>query len=188
MKISKNNIVKAPMMRMDKTESFNYAENNAFQMIELPYSGNELSMLFLLPKDDNLAALESSLSIKNLSGWKKDLRSEIVKVFIPKFKFETKYLMSEDLKAMGMPTAFMHADFSGMDGTKKLFIDTVIHRAFIEVNEEWTEAIAATGVGMAVGAPRKIPEFRADHPFIFLIQEKKTGNILFMGRIVNPTL
>jgi serpin B len=101
--------------------------------------------------------------------------------------------MTEDLKAMGMPTAFgLGADFSGMDGKKDLFISEVIHQAFVEVNEEGTEAAAATGVVMMLGAlpgeETKIPVFRADHPFIFLIQEKNSGNILFIGRVVNPAL
>ena len=196
-RISKNNIVKAPMMRRTDDEArFNYAENNKLQILEMPYSGKELSMLILLPKDDDLEALESLLSAKKLSEWKKDLKNKRVKIFIPKFKFETKYFMADDLKVMGMSTAFKWpgADFSGMDGTKDLFISEVIHQTFVEVNEEGTEAAAATAVigefGAAPGLklPKKIPVFRADHPFIFLIQENKTGNILFMGKIINPTM
>lgn len=193
-RISKNNVVKVPMMRRtDEEAKFNYAENNKLQILEMPYSGEELSMLILLPRDDDLEALEDSFSAKNLSKWKKDLEEQRVKIFIPKFKFETKYLMANDLREMGMPTAFEWpgADFSGMDGTKDLFISEVIHQAFVEVNEEGTEAAAATAVAMELGAmegwkPPKIPIFRADHPFIFLIQEKDTGNILFMGRVNNP--
>jgi len=130
-----------------------------------------------------------------LSEWKKDLENQRVKIFIPKFKFETKYFMADDLKAMGMPEAFKWpgADFSGMNGTKDLYIGEVIHQAFVEVNEEGTEAAAATAVVMLFGAAPgqktpEIPIFRANHSFIFLIQEKSTGNILFMGRVVNPTL
>lgn len=193
-RISKNNVIKVPMMqRTDNEAVFNYTENNKLQILEMPYSGEELSMLILLPKDDNLEALENSLSAKELSKWKKDLEEKRVEVFIPKFKFETKYFMAEALKEMGMPTAFKWsgADFSGMDGTKNLFISEVIHQAFIEVNEEGTEAAAATAVVMDLGAapdskPPEIPIFRADHPFLFLIQEKATGNILFIGKIINP--
>jgi len=195
-RISKNNSVKVPMMqRTDEDAKFNYAENDKLQILEMPYSGEELSMLILLPKNDDLTTLENLLSTKKLSEWKKDLEEQRVKVFIPKFKFETKYFMGDDLIAMGMPTAFSWpgADFSGMDGTKDLYIREIIHQAFVEVNEEGTEAAAATAVVMPLEvAPgqktTKIPVFRADHPFIFLIQEKNTGNILFMGRVVNPTL
>ena len=111
---------------------------------------------------------------------------------MPKFKFETKYFMKRTLMDMGMPKAFTWpgANFSGMDGTDLLYIDEVIHQAFVEVNEEGTEAAAATVVIMkagSVGPPSPIPVFRADHPFIFLIQERESGSILFMGRVVDPT-
>ena len=190
-RISKKRSVKAQMMRMDATESFNYAENNTLQMLEMPYCGDELSMLLLLPKNDDLAALESSLSVQKLSEWKNNLEEQDVRVFIPKFKFETKYLMAKDLQAMGMPAPFEWpgADFSGMNGTNELYISEVIHQAFVEVNEEGTEAAAATAVFMRAGsAPQiKIPViFNADHPFIFLIQEKYSGNILFLGRVIEP--
>jgi len=194
-RISKDNIVKTPMMqRTDDEAKFNYAENNKLQILEMPYSGKELSMLILLPKNDDLETLENLLSTKKLSEWKKDFEEKRVKVFIPKFKFETKYFMADDLKAMGMPLAFKQpgADFSGIDGTENLFIGEVIHQAFIEVSEEGTEAAAATAVVMVETAPKQKPPetpiFRANHPFIFLIQEKETGNILFMGKIVNPTI
>lgn len=194
-RISKNNIVKIPTMRRtDEKAEFNYAENDKLQILEMPYSDEELSMLIFLPKDDDLERLENLLSAKKLSEWKKDLKKQRVKIFIPKFKFETKYFMVDDLRAMGMPTAFESgADFSGMDGTKDLFIDKVIHQAFVEVNEKGTEAAAATVVIVALKSAGiqdvpKIPIFRADHPFIFLIQEKKTENILFIGRVINPTV
>jgi serpin B len=111
-------------------------------------------------------------------------------VYIPKFRLETDYRLSETLKDMGMPTAFGgRADFSGMDGTGGLWIDDVFHSAFVNVNEEGTEAAAATATSMTMGMTfpiEPIPVFRADHPFIFLIQDSDTGNILFMGRVVNP--
>jgi len=195
---SNGGAVKAQMMqRTDDEAIFNYAENSDLQILEMPYSGNELSILLLLPKNDNLTKLESILSTKNISDWKKNLEEQRVKIYIPKFKFETKYFMADDLKEMGMPLAFSDsADFSGMtaSGKKDLKIDEAIHQAFVEVNEEGTEAAAATAVIMApLGAagPQKepkIPIFRADHPFIFLIQQKSTGDILFMGRVVNPNL
>lgn len=195
---SNSGTVKAQMMqRTDDEAIFNYAENNNLQMLEMPYSGDELSILFLLPKNDNLTELESMLSTKNISDWKNDLEEQRVKVYIPKFKFETKYSMVDDLEAMGMSLAFSDfADFSGMTATgkKDLKIDQAIHQAFVEVNEEGTEAAAATAVAMVLRAAPgplkepKIPIFLADHSFIFLIQQKSTGNILFIGRVVNPNL
>lgn len=195
---SNSGTVKAQMMqRTDDEAIFNYAENNNLQMLEMPYSGDELSILFLLPKNDNLTELESMLSTKNISDWKNDLEEQRVKVYIPKFKFETKYSMVDDLEAMGMSLAFSDfADFSGMTATgkKDLKIDQAIHQAFVEVNEEGTEAAAATAVAMVLRAAHgplkepKIPIFLADHSFIFLIQQKSTGNILFIGRVVNPNL
>jgi len=196
---SNSGTVKAQMMqRTDDEAIFNYAENSNLQMLEMPYSGDELSILFLLPKNDNLTKLEGILSTKNISDWKNYLEEQRVKVYIPKFKFETKYFMADDLKAMGMPLAFSDsADFSGMTATGKrdLKIDEAIHQAFVEVNEEGTEAAAATAIvmvetGAAPGPHKepKIPIFRADHPFIFLIQQKSIGDILFIGRVVNPNL
>jgi len=192
-RINENDVVRALMMRRtDEEAKFNYAENNKLQILEMPYSGEEISMVLLLPKDDDLERMEDALTAKNLSAWKKDLKNKRVKVYLPRFKFETKYFMAEDLRTMGMPTAFfISADFSGMTGEKDLFISEVIHQAFVEVNEEGTEAAAATAVVMRVlsagGSGSQIPVFRADHPFLFLIQHNETGNILFMGRVMDPT-
>ncbi|MCD6270674.1 serpin family protein, partial [bacterium] len=114
------------------------------------------------------------------------LKEQKVDIYIPKFKFETKYFMANTLKKMGMPTAFgPGADFSGINGKGGIWIDQVIHQAFVDVNEEGTEAAAATAV-MLREMVRTTPVFRADHPFMFLIQERKSGNILFMGKVANP--
>ncbi|MCE5339261.1 MAG: serpin family protein, partial [Methanomicrobiaceae archaeon] len=120
-----------------------------------------------------------------LAGLRGSLVSQNVRVFFPKFTLETGYPLPGVLAAMGMPTAFANdaADLSGMDGTRDLFITGVFHKAFIDVNEEGTEAAAATGVVAGGGAT---PVFRADHPFVFLIIEKESGTILFAGRVVNP--
>ena len=109
-------------------------------------------------------------------------------VFLPKFILNAKYMLPDTLAKMGMPTAFTeNADFSGMDGTKNLYIQRVVHQGFVEVNEEGTEAAAATGVALGLKSmPMAAPKFRADHPFIFLIQERETGKILFMGRVEKP--
>lgn len=111
-------------------------------------------------------------------------------IYLPKFEFDTKYFMNENLNAMGMPTAFdsASADFSGMTGSRDLYIAFVVHQAFIKVDEEGTEAAAATAVGMELTAMPQKTIFNADHPFIFIIQERETGNILFLGRVTDPTL
>jgi serpin B len=163
------------------------ASSDSFQMIELPYkraSGKELSMLVILPLGENITAFEKSLTLAKLVESKKRLRLRDIHVSMPKFRFETWYDLPETLKVMGMPTAFnASADFSGMDGTKTLFLSFVLHKAFIDVNEEGTIAAAASATGVTQGIE---PYFFANHPFIFIIQERETGNIIFMGRILNP--
>ncbi len=190
-RVGPGNIAKVQMMQLTGDDvKFNYAETDKLQVLEMPYDGEELSMLLLLPKGDDLEPAEEALEPEKLSELKSSLIEQRVDVYIPKFKFETKYFMAENLAKMGMPTAFFgNADFSGMDGTKNLFISAVIHQAFVEVNEEGTEAAAATGVVMNFkSAGPSIPVFYADHPFIFLLQERESGNILFMGRVNNPEL
>ncbi len=183
-KINSEKTVKVPMMSL--TENFNYAETDELQILEMPYESEELSMHILLPKADNLDSIEASISLEKLNEWKNNFTEQEVYISIPKFKFETKYYMAETLKEMGMSTAFSSgADFSGMDGTNNLFISSVIHQAFIEVNEEGTEAAAATGGVMVISAPSI--SFYANHPFIFIIQDRESGNILFLGRVIDPT-
>jgi serpin B len=182
------------MQRTDEDAVYLYAENNDLQMLSMPYentTGKKLSMIVLLPKRDNLTAAEASLSTDTLSALQQSAVSRRVMVYYPKFTLKTSYSLPDALGAMGMPTAFTrNADFSGMDGTKNLYISDVIHQAFVDVNEEGTEAAAATAVIMkmaaAPGNPEPVPVFRADHPFVFLIQDDETGAILFMGRVVNP--
>ena len=185
---TKSGTVKAPMMRLTGNEAkFNYSENDKLQILEMPYEGEELSMLIILPKDDTA---NFDLTLEALNQLKGMLVEQRVNVYIPKFKFDTKYFMSKTLGEMGMPTAFSdEADFSGITLEEPLHISAVIHQAFVEVNEEGTEAAAATGVVLAAKSamPSQVPEFRADHPFIFIIQQKETGNILFMGRVADPT-
>lgn len=187
--------VKIPMMSLigDDT-NFNYAETEELQILEMPYEGEEISMLILLPKEKSLQILEESISYQRLSDYKNMLREQRVNVYIPKFTFETKFTMARTLKNMGMVSAFTSpelpdgADFSGIDGEKKVFIQNVIHQAFVEVNEEGTEAAAATAIGIGITSiGTEIPTFRADHPFIFIIQQKNTGNILFFGRVNDPS-
>ncbi len=201
-KVAPDNVVKAPMMSMSPEEKrFNYADLEKLQILELPYKGDKISMLILLPKQGEEYDFESrenvvfdytlediELSLEKLNEYKSEMReTELDSITFPKFKFDTKYFMKDTLRAMGMPTAFSGADFSGMDGTKNLQISQVIHQAFVSVDEEGTEAAAATAVIMKETAFMPRNEFKADHPFVFIIQEKETGNILFLGRVTDPT-
>jgi serine protease inhibitor len=180
--------IQAPLMQ--QKEKFRYGETDELQLLELPYKDDELSMLVLLPKEkDGLEALEKQLTAENLAQWQKKVRKQEVQVFLPKFTIVSQFSLSHTLSAMGMPDAFSgNADFSGMSGNKKLFISDVIHKAYVEVNEEGTEAAAATGVVVGLTAmPAPPPVFRADHPFVFVIKDNKTGSLLFLGRMMDPT-
>ncbi|OPY42646.1 MAG: Serpin (serine protease inhibitor) [Methanoregulaceae archaeon PtaU1.Bin059] len=184
--------IRVPMMqRTDDAAIFRYAETEKFQVLEMPYEsggGTGLSMLVVLPRENDIAGVTQSFDIGTLQEMRQSLALRVVRVYLPKFSIQTKYFLPRTLSEMGMPTAFTTAaDFSGMDGGRGLFVTDVIHQAFVEVNEEGTEAAAATAVIMGKGvAIEDVPVFRADHPFIFLIQDNETGNTLFMGRVSNP--
>ena len=194
-RIAPGNTVRVPMMeRADRDAVFGYYETARFQVLKLPYThrtGKGLSMLVILPKGDNLTAVEDELDLQRISDISGAIREQRVEVLIPKFRLETGYSLSQTLVTMGMPSAFdpAAADFSGMDGTRDLFITNIFHKAFVDVNEEGTEAAAATAVVVAVMAAtpgEPVPVFRADHPFVFLIQDNDSGVILFIGRVINP--
>lgn len=173
--------VKVPMMSRDYF--FNYTETEQFQILELPYEGNKLSMLILLPNDVNgIKGLEESLSSQSISRWNDQLSKTRLLVQIPKFTMKTSYDLIPELKDLGIKTAFGPADFSGISDAD-LFISQAVHKGFVDVNEVGTEAAAATGIAMRESAP---PSFRADHPFIFLIQDTHTSNILFIGKVADP--
>ena len=175
---------------MNRTGKFSYAKLDNLQILELPYVEDELSMIILLPEKTNaLAELEKNLTAENISTWLKQLRNREVIVSIPKFKMESQFDLVPVLKSMGMKDAFTNkADFSGMNGKKDLAISAVVHKAYVDVNEEGTEAAAATGVAVSLTSamPEPIPIFRADRPFIFLIRDNDSGSILFLGRVMNP--
>ncbi|MBN2271321.1 MAG: serpin family protein [Sedimentisphaerales bacterium] len=181
--------VDIPMMNL--SDNFKYAEAESAQILELPYADDELSMIILLPKKtDGLSDFEKELTPRGLSDWLGGLAKRKVVVSIPKFKMTSQFSMASVLKSMGITDAFAprEADFSGMNGRKDLFISAVVHEAYVEVNEEGTEAAAATGVVMRLtSVPMdRPPVFRADHPFLFVIRHKQTGSILFIGRVTNP--
>jgi len=193
--ISPTASVPAAMMGLEG-KSFGYLENDQEQIVALPYQGERLSMVVVLPRSKDIQSIENAINEPKLKDWNEAIVPQAVNVFIPKFKFDAKYQMKHTLVQMGMHSAFDHqlADFSGMANLKPeehLYIDQVYHKAWIEVNEEGTEAAAATAVVMMTGMammvqPVQPKVFRADHPFIFLILDNKTGQILFMGRVSDP--
>jgi len=195
-KISKEKSTDVETMRFIGThDQFNYTENQIMQIVELPYTGNEMSMTILLPKEgyttQDIIRSMNHVSYKELID---SMNNTELDISLPKFKIETPlYTLNTYLKELGMPTAFTaDADFSGINGFGQLCISSVLHKAFIEVNEKGTEAAAATAVVMVTSAypGQNVTQrivFNADHPFIFLIQHKTTGTILFMGEVTDPS-
>ncbi len=181
-----------PVDMMYMFKSFNYGENSKAKIIELPYKGNDLSMYIVLPKDNDIKDFETDFTVNDYNKLKNDMEfTEEVQTSIPKFKFETKTDLSSSLVEMGVVDAFNpnRANFSGIsDGP--LFVSSVIHQAFIDVQEEGTEAAAATEVELECGGTiswdSKPEEFKADHPFMFFIEDKRTDCILFMGKVEYP--
>jgi serpin B len=175
---------------MHRTGGYKLFENESLQALELPYRGGEVSMVVLLPrKADGLADLEKSLSAEKLAEWiGKSGYADDLRVTLPKFTTTSRFDLGEALKKLGMTDAFdpAAADFSGLTEKEKLAIAKVIHKAFVQVDEEGTKAAAATAVVIAKPSPPP-PSFTADHPFTFVIRDTKTGGILFMGRITDPT-
>lgn len=189
--------ITSPLMYQKR--SFGYFATADLQGLELAYQGGELSMVILLPrKTDGLPQLERSLTTKALNGWLSNFARREVIARIPRFKMTAAFSLADLLANMGMLSAFKPcgqphpscADFSGMDGLRDLFISAVLHKAFVEVNEEGTEAAAATAVVMmrATAVMAEPLVFRADHPFLFLIRHRASGTILFMGRLADPSV
>ena len=168
---------------------FGLREAPEAQVLELPYAGEELSMLVLLPRQrDGLAALEQNLDADTLAGWLQPVTKREVDVFLPRFSISSGFSLGDMLSGLGMRSAFVpgQADFSGMNGRMDLYISEAVHKAFVEVNEEGTEAAAATGIVVGIESIRETPVFRADHPFLFLIRDNRSGSILFLGRLADP--
>lgn len=182
------------MKLIDTEDKFNYTYTDDLQILELPYTGGDISMMIFLPKEGvELKDIISSLNRKDYISWIDEMYETNADIYLPKFKFETSYRLNDYLKELGMVDAFSNnADFSGIDGTKNLFISSVLHKAFVEVNEEGTEVAAATAVIMDLKAigPDEPPEriiFDCNHPFVFTIHHKETGTILFMGTVDDPS-
>jgi serpin B len=179
---------------MKQTHFFGLAELEGFKLLVMPYKGGEASMLVLLPdKVDGLADLERSLSAEKLASWLEKSRSVRVALSIPKFKNTSALNLNNTLITLGMKKAFVfgQADFTGIANVpaEPLYIGLVIHKAFVDVNEEGTEAAAATAVGIRAHSAMRPAEpfpFVADHPFVYIIRSNRTGDILFMGRLTDP--
>uniref|UniRef100_A0A8C0U412 Leukocyte elastase inhibitor n=1 Tax=Cyanistes caeruleus TaxID=156563 RepID=A0A8C0U412_CYACU len=186
-----------PVQMMFKTARFNMTYIGDFQtkILELPYVGNELSMIILLPDSiqdgsTGLEKLERELTYEKLIDWinPEMMDSTKVRVSLPRFKLEENYDLKPLLRSMGMLDAFDSgkADFSGISSGNELVLSEVVHKSFVEVNEEGTEAAAATAAVMMMRCAMRVPEFTADHPFLFFIRHNKTRSILFCGRFCCP--
>ena len=178
--------VNAPMM--NQQASFNYYDGGAYQAVELPYAGNKLSMLVLMPGAGQFASFEKSLNLAQVDSIRKNLSEASVQLTFPKFKVESSFSLSGTLAKMGMANAFdsSKADFSGMDGTHDLSITSDVHKACVNVDEDGTEAAAATAVVIGLTSIRvDVIDLKIDHPFIYLIQDNETGAILFIGRVTS---
>lgn len=188
-RVSATRQVQAPMMQSSRKRR--YAETKEMQIVELPYGEDErCSMLIMLPRDvGGLAGLEKRLT-RNLNEWSSpELAESEVIVRIPRFEFSQEYQLRDVLGSMGMPLAFdrARANFSGISYEQKLCLSAVVHKTYVKVDEEGSEAAAGTAAPMPKSARARDPiEFNADHPFVFLIRENSTKTILFIGRVVNP--
>lgn len=180
-----------PVPMMGRSGSYPYARVEGAQLLELPYLGEQLAMLVILPDEkDGLPELQARLTQPNLESWLGGLRRTEVALWLPRFRLTSSFRLDKALVTLGMSDAFdpLKADFSGMTSDPVgLFISAAIHQAFIEVNEEGSEAAAATAVVMSLRSmPQPPVPFKADHPFIFVIRERESGAILFLGQVLNP--
>ncbi len=167
----------------------NYFENDLVQVVEIPYKGDATMIIFLPKEEDGFSDLQEQFTYENYTTWTSNYTKSRTSLTIPKFKIENDFDLEKPLKKMGMKTAFgKKADFSKMTGDEELFINKIIHKAYIEIDEDGTEAAAATAVVMdRKSTSNERPKaFRADHPFIFMIKENTTNTILFVGHFVQP--
>ena len=169
--------------------SAGYAARDDWQAVDLPYQGRQLSMTILLPAAGRLKSFERALTAAQVEAICTYLRPTEIALTMPKFKYESTFSLGKTLAGLGMRDAFSpRADFSGMNGKRDLFISEVVHKALVEVDEEGTEAAAATAVIMRATAlpPTRRIEVTIDRPFLFVIRDVPTGAVLFVGRVVEP--
>ena len=177
--------VTVPMMH--QTEDFGYTEGVGYQAVELKYDGNELSMLIILPEDGNFEQFKATFDAQRLDGIVENIRTATVTLSMPKFEYSSQFSVKDALVTMGMKDAFsMVADLSGIDGSYDLFIEDVVHKAYVSVDEAGTEAAAASAVIINLKGILEQAEVNLDHPFIYLIRDIETNTILFVGRVMNP--
>jgi serpin B len=175
---------------MKQTMQIRYAEGATYQAVELPYVGNAMSMVVVIPDEGSFESFEAALDAEGVNDVLDALGDQNVALTMPKFEYDTSYQMAQTLAKMGMPAAFSpeEANFSGIDGSRDLFIQKVIHKAYVSVDEKGTEAAAATGVSVGVtSAPAEPIQVEIDHPFLFLIRDIESGTLLFVGRVLNPS-
>jgi len=182
--------VQVPMMTHSSATRLRYAHGNGFRAVELPYNGGDLSMVIVVPEEGTFADFEANLTTEQLTEILSNLKYQQVEFRMPKFSFESELGLADTLKQLGMQDAFNPeaADFSGIDGTREIVIKDVIHKAFVAVDEEGTEAAAATAViiGLTSMVETQV-QITVDHPFVFLIRDTSTETILFLGRVLDPT-
>ncbi len=173
---------------MHHSGHFDYTRSDGFRIMQKNYVGNDTSMLFIVPEEGDIRDMEDRITYENLERWRDELvETELDLVRIPKFTMETDYDLIEMLPGMGMPRAFTGAaNFSGIDGTEELFIAEAVHKAYVDVHEEGTEAAGATGVVFDRDSLGDF--FVANRPFMVIIQDNHNGNILFMGRVDVPSV
>jgi len=166
-----------------------YIKGNGYQAVELPYNGNTAAMDIIVPDNGNFQNFESTLNAQKINDIFNSMQPTPIALGLPKFTFTTNFSLSDQLKSLGMTNAFNdQADFSGMTGNRDVFISDVIHKAYVAVDEKGTEAAAATAVimqAMSMPVQQKV-HLVINHPFIFIIRDLKSGQILFVGRVLNP--
>ncbi|MCC5828858.1 MAG: serpin family protein, partial [Phycisphaeraceae bacterium] len=191
--VASERVQPARAQMMHRTGDYRFVQTPDYKAIELPYVGGDLVMNVFLPKPGTFEKFEEGLTAAHLSeliGRVHEARMVEVRVHLPRFKMTVTPKLGETLKTLGLSDAFApnRADFSGMTDDERLYIGAAVHKAFVEVNEEGTEAAAATGLVMrATAMPMDPPTFQADHPFIFVIRDRTSHAILFMGRVMDPT-
>lgn len=181
--------VSTPMMSQMLEDGYAYAQVDGAQLVELPYEGDELSMVVVVPDEtDGLLDIEAGLYADTVQNWLDELTPTATWISMPKLEMRWKDMLNEPLQNLGMDLAFTHsADLSGMSADLDMMIDVVIHEAYVKINEEGTEAAAATGVGVGTTSEPQYESVTADHPFLFLVRDRITDSVLFIGRVADPT-
>ena len=174
---------------MQQTEQLPYADGQGWIAVELPYDGDEVAMLVIVPDAGTFETFDAGLGEQHFTAAVGALATTNITLRFPKFDFGTDAGLNDILKALGMTDAFdaSKADFSGMDGSRELFITDVVHKAVIKLDERGTEAAAATGVvAGTTSAPPPPIDVHVDRPFIFAIRDKATSALIFVGRVLDP--